>query len=75
VQVEFTWLISPSSGTGVQGHIWVHIALSSVNFNGIGERAVPAAPPIRNDKKLLRSIFIDSVLKLKTFEKPFETFY
>jgi hypothetical protein len=40
----------------------------------MGERAVPAAPPIRNDKKLLLPIFIDSILKLKTFEKPFPDF-
>jgi hypothetical protein len=33
---------------------------SSINFQGNGERAVPAAPPIAKDKKLLRSIFIKS---------------
>jgi hypothetical protein len=34
--------------------------ISSVIFQGSGESAVPAAPPIKNDKKLLLSIFIDS---------------
>jgi hypothetical protein len=33
---------------------------SSINFQGNGERAVPAAPPITKDKKLLLSIFIKS---------------
>jgi hypothetical protein len=33
--------------------------MSSVSFQGSGERAVPAAPPITNDKKLLLSIFIN----------------
>jgi hypothetical protein len=32
---------------------------SSISFHGNGDRAVPAAPPITNDKKLLRSTFID----------------
>jgi hypothetical protein len=51
-------LVSPSSGTGVHGHICVHIEESSINFHGSGERAVPAAPPITNDKKPLLPIFI-----------------
>ena len=33
---------------------------SSINFQGNGESAVPAAPPIANDKKLRLSIFIES---------------
>jgi hypothetical protein len=33
---------------------------SSINFQGNGESAVPAAPPIAKDKKLLLSIFIKS---------------
>jgi hypothetical protein len=33
---------------------------SSINFQGNGESAVPAAPPITKDKKLLLSIFIKS---------------
>jgi hypothetical protein len=32
--------------------------LSSSNFHGNGERAVPAAPPSKNDRKLLLPIFI-----------------
>jgi hypothetical protein len=32
---------------------------SSVNFQGSGESAVPAAPPITKDKKLRLSIFIE----------------
>jgi hypothetical protein len=39
---------------------------SSVNFQGSGERAVPAATPTPSDKKLLRSIFIEFPLNLKS---------
>jgi hypothetical protein len=31
---------------------------SSISFHGNGDRAVPAAPPMTNDKKLLLSTFI-----------------
>jgi hypothetical protein len=34
--------------------------ISSVNFQGKGVSAVPAAPPITKDKKLRLSIFIES---------------
>jgi hypothetical protein len=60
VHAELTVLTSPFSGIGTQGHIWVQMEISSVIFQGSGESAVPAAPPIKNDKKLLLSIFIDS---------------
>ena len=33
--------------------------LSSVNFNPTGESAVPAAPPMMNDRKFLRFICMD----------------
>jgi len=33
---------------------------SSINFQGKGDSAVPAAPPIAKDKKLRLSIFIES---------------
>jgi hypothetical protein len=32
---------------------------SSVSFQGSGDSAVPAAPPMMKDKKLLRSTFIE----------------
>jgi hypothetical protein len=42
------------------------MALSSINFQGKGESAVPAAPPRAKAKKLLLSIFIDvSSLRLQ----------
>jgi hypothetical protein len=39
---------------------------SSISFHGNGDRAVPAAPPMTNDKKLLLSTFIYFPLTLNT---------
>jgi hypothetical protein len=51
---------SPFFGMGVQSQFWDQIERSSISFQGNGESAVPAAPPMANDKKLRRSIFIES---------------
>jgi hypothetical protein len=56
--VESARITSPSGGTGVQGHICDQIEESSISFHGSGVKAVPAAPPITKDKKLLLSTFI-----------------
>jgi hypothetical protein len=53
-------VVSPFCGTGVQGQFWDQMEISSVNFQGKGVSAVPAAPPITKDKKLRLSIFIES---------------
>jgi hypothetical protein len=37
---------------------------SSISFHGNGDKAVPAAPPITNDKKLLLSTFMNFPLTL-----------
>jgi hypothetical protein len=60
LQVELTKVVSPLWGTGVHGQFWDQMERSSVNFQGKGESAVPAAPPIAKDKKLRLSIFIES---------------
>jgi len=60
VHVELTKVVSPFSGTGVHAQFWDQIERSSVSFQGNGESAVPAAPPITKDKKLRLSIFIES---------------
>jgi hypothetical protein len=59
VQTDFTNLLGPSSGTGVQGQFWDQMAMSSVSFHGTGVNVVPTAPPMTSDKKHLRSIFMN----------------
>jgi hypothetical protein len=65
VQTDRTHVTSPRCGTGVHGQFWVQIERSSVSFHGSGERAVPAAPPIANARKLLLSIFIGYPFKAR----------
>jgi len=58
VHTDFIVENFPLAGTGTHDQFWVHMAISSISFQGRGDKRVPPNPPTAN---LIKSLLLNSM--------------